>query len=86
MHKSFLAIIATAAAIAAVSPTPARSAEYIFGDPPYRLDYGYDPRLESGCLKWNWQLYQWQDLCPVYIRPKAYMYPRRSGVVLRTRG
>ncbi|MCA6122749.1 hypothetical protein J6500_12705 [Bradyrhizobium sp. WSM 1704] len=86
MHKSFLAIIAAAAVTVVVSSTAARSAEYVIGDAPYRLDYGHDRPIETGCLKWNWQLYQWQDLCPVYIRPKAYMYPRGGRVVLRTRG
>ncbi|WP_082747566.1 hypothetical protein [Bradyrhizobium macuxiense] len=86
MQKSFSAIIAAVVSIVILSSSAARAGDYPFGDPPYRLDYGYDPQVESGCLRWNWQLYQWQDHCPVYIHPKAYMYPRASGAVLRTKG
>lgn len=63
--------------------TAAHSGPYPFGDEPYRLDWGYDPQIQSGCWKWNWQQHQWNDYCPVYVHPKAYMYPR---VVLRTKG
>ncbi|MCC8941906.1 hypothetical protein CI1B_60250 [Bradyrhizobium ivorense] len=87
MQKSFSAIIATAAAVVVLSSTAAQSGDYPFGDPPYRLDYGWnEPQIESGCWKWNWQLYQWNDYCPTYIRPKAYMYPRAARAVLRTKG
>jgi len=48
---------------------------YPFGDAPYRLDFGYDPQIESGCWKWNWQQYQWDNYCPVYVQPKSYMHP-----------
>jgi hypothetical protein len=86
MQKSFSAIIATAAAIVVLSSTAARCGDYPFGDPPYRLDYVVEPQIESGCWKWNWQLYQWQDRCPVYVHPKAYMFSGSSRVVLRTKG
>jgi len=47
---------------------------------------GYDPEIQSGCWKWNWQQYHWNNHCPVYVHPKAYMYPRSPRVVLRTKG
>ena len=59
---------------------------YPFGDEPYRLNWSYDPEIQSACWKWNWQQYHWDNHCPVYVHPKAYMYPRASGVVLRTKG
>ncbi|WP_375780182.1 hypothetical protein ACE103_15875 [Bradyrhizobium sp. ma5] len=87
MQKSFSVIMAAAAAIVVVSSTAARAGDiYPFGDPPYRLDYVVEPQIESGCWKWNWQLYQYQDRCPAYIHPKAYMFSRSSRVVLRTKG
>jgi hypothetical protein len=64
----------------------AYSGSYPFGDEPYRLDFGSDPQIDAGCLKWNWQQYQWNNYCPVYIQPKAYMHPRSQSVVLRTKG
>ncbi|MGY4569447.1 hypothetical protein GPL21_06570 [Bradyrhizobium pachyrhizi] len=87
MNKSFSVIIAAAASIVVLSSTAARCGDYYpFGDPPYRLDYVQEPQIASGCWKWNWQLYQWQDYCPVYVNPKAYMFSRSSRVVLRTKG
>ncbi|NEU97241.1 hypothetical protein [Bradyrhizobium uaiense] len=86
MNKSFSVIIAAAASIFVLSSTAAKCGDYPFGDPPYRLDYVQEPQIESGCWKWNWQLYQWQDHCPVYVYPKAYMFSRSSRVVLHTKG
>jgi hypothetical protein len=85
MQKSLFAV-AAALSLMALSTGPALSGPYPFGDEPYRLDWGYDPQMEAGCLKWNWQLYQWQDICPVYVHPKAYMHPRSTRAVLRTKG
>jgi hypothetical protein len=84
MKKSLFAMIAAAFSLVLLSANGAHA--YPFGDEPYRLNWGYDPAVESGCLKWNWQQYQWNDTCPIYIHPKAYMYPSSSRVVLRTRG
>jgi hypothetical protein len=64
----------------------AYSGPYPFGDEPYRLDFGSEPQIDAGCWKWNWQQYQWNNYCPVYVQPKAYMYPRPQGAVLRTKG
>ena len=84
MQKSLLA--AAAVSFVVLSSSVAYSGPYPFGDEPYRLNWGYDPQMEAGCLKWNWQQYHWQDTCPVYVHPKAYMYPRSSRAVLRTKG
>ena len=86
VSKSFFAIVAAAFSIVAVSTGAAHSGTYPLGDEPYRLDWGYDPQIQAGCLKWNWQQYQWEDHCPVYVYPKAYMYPRFPHAVLRTKG
>jgi hypothetical protein len=83
--KSLFAITAAAFSVMLFSGSAAYAGPY-FGDEPYRLIWGYDPGVESGCLKWNWQQYQWNDNCPIYVHPKAYMYPRSSGVVVRTKG
>lgn len=85
MQKSLFAI-AAAFSVALLS-SPAYSGSYPFGDEPYRLNWGYDPEIQSGCLRWNWQQYGWDDYCPVYVHPKAYMYyPRSRHVALRTKG
>jgi hypothetical protein len=90
MRKSLLAISAAAAVSALVLPTgPAHSNPYPygFGDPPYTLNWDYYPQIEQGCWKWNWQQYLWNDYCPTYVHPKAYMYHSRpSRAVLRSRG
>jgi len=88
MRKSLLAISAAAAVSALVLPTgPAHSNPYAFGDPPYTLNWDYYPQIQQGCWKWNWQQYLWNDHCPVYVHPKAYMYHSRpSRAVLRSRG
>ncbi|WMT72026.1 hypothetical protein [Bradyrhizobium sp. Ash2021] len=85
MQKPLLAAVA-AVSFVVLSSSVAYSGPYPFGDEPYRLNWGYDPQMEAGCLKWNWQQYQWQDTCAVYVHPKAYMYPRSSRAVLRTKG
>jgi hypothetical protein len=85
MKKSIVAIVAFSTVLLGGAAC-AGGAAYPFGDQPYRLNWGYDPEIQSGCWKWNWQQYGWDDYCPSYIHPKAYMYPRRSRVALRTRG
>jgi hypothetical protein len=85
MQRSLLAI-AAAFSVVVFSSSGALSGPYPYGDAPYTLNWGYYPQIESGCWKWNWQQYQWDDHCPVYVHPKAYMYPRAGGVVLRTKG
>jgi hypothetical protein len=86
MHKSLLAIAATLSLVV-LSSGPAQSGSYYpYGDPPYTLNWGVYPQIDSGCWKWNWQLNLWNDHCPVHVQPKAYMYPRSRGVVLRTKG
>jgi len=84
--KSFFTISAAVLSLVVLPTVGAHSGTYPFADEPYRLNWGYDPAVESGCLKWNWQQYQWNDTCPIYINPKVYMYPRSSRAVLRTRG
>lgn len=61
---------------------------FAIGDPPYWSGtYAYEPALDQpGCLIWNWQQYSWYNNCPVYVRPKAIMYPYRATTVLRTKG
>jgi hypothetical protein len=71
------------AAVMLLSSSNAYAGPYQFGDEPYFLDWGYDPHIQSGCLKWNWQQDQWNNHCPVYVQPKAYMHPGRA--VLRGR-
>jgi hypothetical protein len=88
MQKSLLAISAAAVSAMLLSTAPAYSDPYpyAFGDPPYTLNWWYYPQIQSGCWKWNWQQYLWNDYCPVYVHPKAYMYYPHSRAVLRTRG
>jgi hypothetical protein len=57
-----------------------------FGDEPYLPGLNDEPAITSGCWKWNWQQYSWYDHCPVYVRPKAYMYRSSYRPVLRTKG
>jgi hypothetical protein len=78
MQKSLFAVFA----VMLLSGGSAYAGPYPYGDEPYRLDWGYE--FQSGCLKWNWQQYQWNDYCPIYVQPKAYMYPKRA--VLRVKG
>lgn len=84
MKKMFFAAVGLTVSMMFLS-TSASSGTYPFGDEPYTLDWGYEPGIQSGCWKWNWQQYGWEDHCPVYIHPKAYMYPRSRRVVLRTK-
>ena len=87
MKKASLIVIAAAsAAMSAASSASAQSGAYPFGDPPYRLNWFYEPEIQNGCWKWNFQQYLWNDHCPVYVHPKAYMYPRYNRAVLRTKG
>jgi hypothetical protein len=86
IEKSFVQIVVLSAALLSGGAAYAGGAGYVFGDEPYRLNWGYDPDIQSGCRKWNWQQYGWDDYCPIYFHPKAYMYPRSSRVMLRTRG
>lgn len=86
MRNSAFAIAAACVLASVISAGSAQAGPYPFGDQPYRLNWGYDPEIESGCWKWNWQLHQWNDHCPRYVQPKAYMYPRSSRVVLRSKG
>lgn len=87
MKKASLIVIAVAsAAMSVASSASAQSGAYPFGDPPYRLNWFYEPEIQNGCWKWNFQQYQWNDHCPVYVHPKAYMYPRYNRAVLRTKG
>ena len=81
MQKSLFAIFT---AVMVLSGGSAYAGPYPYGDEPYRFDWGYDPQIQSGCLKWNWQQYHWNNHCPVYVQPKAYMYPGRT--VLRVKG
>ena len=76
MQKSLFAVFA---AVMVLSGGSAYAGPYPYGDEPYRLDWGYDPQFQSGCLKWNWQQYQWNDLLPIYVQSKAYMYPGRQS-------
>ena len=85
MKNSLAGIFAFSAVLLSGSAVYAGGAAYPFGDEPYRLNWGYDPEIQSGCWKWNWQQNGWDDHCPIYIHPKAYMYPHSSRVVLQTR-
>lgn len=65
------------------------SSALAFGDGPRWPEFGYgdDAAIASGCWRWNWQQYSWYDHCPVYVRPKAYMYPSSAQrSVVRVRG
>src|SRR3954451_20562414 len=64
----------------------AYSRSYRYGDQSYRLDWGTEPQIETACWRWNWQLHHWNNYCPAYVQPKAFMYPRSRHVLLRTRG
>jgi hypothetical protein len=86
MQRSVLAMAAAAFSVILLSAGSAHAGPYPFGDEPYRFNWGYDPEVASGCLKWNWQRHQWNDYCPRYVHPKAFMFPRASRVVLRTKG
>lgn len=86
MQNSSLTLIAAAVSAVFLFSSGAHAGKYPFGDEPYRLNWGYDPQIESGCWKWNWQQHHWNDYCAVYVHPKAYMYPRSPRVILRSKG
>jgi len=86
MQKKSFAIFAAAVSALLLSGKGAYSGPYPFGDEPYRLNWGYDPEIDSGCWKWNWQQHGWDNHCPVYLSPKVYLYPRSPRVVLRSKG
>ena len=86
MSRSCLAVFVAAICLVVASPAGAQSRPYPFGEPPYRIDSYYEPEIANGCWKWNWQQHQWDNYCPVYVQPKAFMYPRTLGAVLRTKG
>jgi hypothetical protein len=85
MLKSYLAVVVAAVGLLGSSGA-AQSGPYPFGDEPYRLDWLYEPEITNGCWKWNWQQYQWNNFCPTYVQPKAFMYPRSARAVVRTKG
>jgi hypothetical protein len=90
--KKIAILAATLSALVLSSSGAYSGSGYPFGDEPYTLDWGYLPywnnwpQIQSGCWQWNWQQYQWNDRCPVYVAPKAYMHPRSSRAALRTKG
>src|SRR4051794_38421199 len=85
MRNKSIAIIA--AAFSAVLLSSSAASSYPFGDEPYWLDWGPTSLpIQPECVRWNWQQYHWDNLCPVYVHPKAFMYPRASRAALRTRG
>jgi|SoiMethySBSTD1v2_1073268.scaffolds.fasta_scaffold217232_2 hypothetical protein len=86
MQRNMLAMAAAAFSLILLSTGSAQSGPYPFGNEPYRLDWVYEPAIASGCWKWNWQQHQWNDHCPRYVHPKAFMYPHSSRVVLRSKG
>ena len=85
MRRSFLAVVAAVFSLVLLSTSGAYSGTYPFDDEPHRLNLWHDPEIASGCWKWNWQQHHWNDYCAVYVHPKAYMYPRASRTVLRSR-
>ena len=86
MRRSFLAVVAAVFSLVLLSTSGAYSGTFPFGDEPYRANLWHDPEIATGCLKWNWQQHHWNDYCVFYVHPKAYIYPRASRTVLRSRG
>ncbi|MDI1265366.1 MAG: hypothetical protein PS018_19135 [bacterium] len=86
MQRFTLATLAAASLLTVFAAGNAHAGPYPFGDEPYRLNWGYDPEIASGCWKWNWQQHHWNDHCARYVQPKAYMYPRASRAALRVKG
>lgn len=70
------------AAFATIFVAPAGRA-LALGDAP---DTYFDPGVDVGCWKWNWYQHAYYDVCPVYVHPKAYMYPRRVHAAVRVKG
>jgi hypothetical protein len=85
MRKSLLVVVAASSFLMA-SSGGAISGPYTFGDEPYTLNWGRYQRSKRVAGSGIGQQYQYNDHCPVYVHPKAYMYPRSSRVVLRTKG
>jgi hypothetical protein len=86
MVMATLRSILAGALLAAFLPSGSALA---FADGPRWPEFGYGDgaAIASGCLRWNWQQYSWYDHCPVYVRPKAYMYPASSlRSVVRVKG
>jgi hypothetical protein len=73
MQRSLFAIIVAAFSVVVLSTSSAHSGSYPFGDEPYRLNWGYDPEIQSGCWTWNWQQYHWDDHCPLYVHSGSPM-------------
>jgi len=69
-------------ALTAIFVAPSGKA-HAFGDMP---DSYFDPLIDVGCWRWNWYQHANYNVCPVYVHPKAYMFPRRSPVALRVKG
>ena len=76
MVSTILKGAAVGAVLFAFSPASNAHAGGIIGDEPFWPGtYAYEPALDQpGCLTWNWQQYAWYNNCPVYVRPKAYLY------------
>ncbi|EGP07240.1 hypothetical protein CSIRO_2968 [Bradyrhizobiaceae bacterium SG-6C] len=72
----------------ALAPANNAHAAAIGDEPFWPGTYAYEPALDQpGCLTWNWQQYAWYNNCPVYARPKAYMYRGTlARRFLRTKG
>lgn len=88
MLRTILKVAAFGAMLFALTP-PSNAHATVIGDEPFWPGtYAYEPALnQPGCLTWNWQQYAWYNNCPVYVRPKAYLYRGTlSRPVLRTRG
>jgi hypothetical protein len=56
---------------------------FAWGDAPSRQ---FDSAIDASCWKWNWYQHAYYNVCPVYLHPKAYMYPRHIGAALRVKG
>jgi len=68
-------LLTAAACLGAAAPAQA------IGDQPYWPGwYNWEPGIQSGCWKWNWQQFSWYD-CKVLPPPRAYLYHRSSAVV-----
>jgi hypothetical protein len=88
MVRTILKCAVFGALLFAFTPASNGHAATIGGEPFWPGTYAYEPALDQpGCLTWNWQEYAWYNNCPVYVRPKAYMYRGTlSRPVLRTKG
>lgn len=78
MVRTILKGAAFGALLFALTPTGNAQAAAIGDEPFWPGTYAYEPALnQPGCLTWNWQQYAWYNNCPVYVRPKAYLYRGR---------